>query len=423
VLPVGPATEAAAKPRTRPVHPVWRVLKSLASLRLTVVLFVLSFMLVFLGTLAQVDEGTWSVVSKYFRWWYVWIPFQTLVRFGQTFFGVSKEFVVPGAFPFPGGWTLGGLLLVNLLAAHAVRFRISWKRSGILMLHAGLILMMVGEFITGVFAVEGNLTIRQGGQSDCVEEHKAELAVVDRSDPENDNHVVIPESKLKEGETIRHDLLPFDIEIIRYMPNSIPKDAAESEDNPASNGAGLAIVAEARPVGKGVQSDQKSDMPSAYVLFREKETGKPLGTWLLSRWLGEVNDVPDQQVSVGGKSYSVALRMKRSYKPYTMHLIELTHDTYPGTDTPRNFASLVRLEDKSTGEDREVLISMNEPLRYHGETFYQSQMRDAVGVTVLQVVRNPASTIPYISCVVVGLGMLIHFGIHLIGFLQRKGVL
>src|SRR5262245_1499963 len=63
--------------KTRPVS--WHVmqgLKALASLRLTVALFVLSLLLVFFGTLAQIDFGFWTVINTYFRWFWVWIPFQ-----------------------------------------------------------------------------------------------------------------------------------------------------------------------------------------------------------------------------------------------------------------------------------------------------------------------------------------------------------
>src|SRR5439155_25712135 len=98
-----------------------KILSPLASLRLAVVMFVLAIALVFLGTLAQVDEGIWTVLSKYFRTGIAWIPFQALVRFGQVFLGVSPEAQVSGSFPFPGGWLIGGVLLVNLLAAHALR--------------------------------------------------------------------------------------------------------------------------------------------------------------------------------------------------------------------------------------------------------------------------------------------------------------
>src|SRR5438445_12822164 len=103
-----------------------KILTPLASLRLTVVMFVLAIALVFLGTLAQVDEGIFTVLSKYFRTGIAWIPFQALVRFGQVFLGVSPEAQVSGSFPFPGGWLIGSVLLVNLLAAQPLRCKLPW---------------------------------------------------------------------------------------------------------------------------------------------------------------------------------------------------------------------------------------------------------------------------------------------------------
>src|SRR5258708_2807695 len=107
------------------------LLEALASLKLTVVLFALSLILVFFGTLAQIDGGIWTIVRDYFRSFYVWIPFQLVVQFLNIFFSgvLSDNAQFSGAFLFPGGWTLGGLLLANLLAAHLTRFRLSWKRA------------------------------------------------------------------------------------------------------------------------------------------------------------------------------------------------------------------------------------------------------------------------------------------------------
>ena len=39
---------------------------------------------------------------------------------------------------------------------------------------------------------------------------------------------------------------------------------------------------------------------------------------------------------------------------------------------------------------------------------------------MLQVVRNPGWLLPYLSCTMVTLGMLVHFGIRLAGPLRRK---
>ena len=63
---------------------------------------------------------------------------------------------------------------------------------------------------------------------------------------------------------------------------------------------------------------------------------------------------------------------------------------------------------------------MNHPLRHAGETFYQASFLRGDTGTVLQVVKNPGWLIPYVSCVVVTLGMLIHFGIRMVPALRRS---
>jgi ABC-type transport system involved in cytochrome c biogenesis permease subunit len=101
------------------------VLATLASLRLTVVLFAVSIFLVFVGTLAQKDHDVWFVVDHaYFRVWFAWVEFLTFERLVQIFFK-SVEWNLTGGFYFPGGKLIGIALLVNLAAAHAVRFKIA----------------------------------------------------------------------------------------------------------------------------------------------------------------------------------------------------------------------------------------------------------------------------------------------------------
>jgi hypothetical protein len=101
------------------------------------------------------------------------------------------------------------------------------------------------------------------------------------------------------------------------------------------------------------------------------------------------------------------------------------HELYPGTKIPKNFQSRVRIENERTGENREVDISMNDPLRYQGLTFYQYQMGLAelsanARSSTLQVVRNPSWLAPYFGCILVGAGLVIQFMYHLTGFIRRR---
>jgi hypothetical protein len=408
---------------------LYKALQALASLRVTVALFALSILLVFFGTLAQVDANIWTVVGKYFRSFYVWVPFQIF------FSAFTRNARVGGGFPFPGGWLLGSLLLVNLLAAHAIRFKLSWKRSGIILLHAGLIVIMLGELVTGLFAVEGSMLIYQGQSTNYVmHPRESELAISLAGSGGTTDFAVVPMALLRRTNTpIKSDNLPFDVEVVRYMvncrvcknPNAAPEqlslqygdmpDTPDGTDNPATAGMGAKYyVAVNLPETSGMDQS-KEDQAGAYIRFRDKH-GKDLGTYMFSTLL---QDEP-QYVTVDGKKYDVRLRLKRSYKDYTVHLIEFRHDKYMGTDKPKNFSSHVRLTDPSTGEDQEVIISMNSPLRYGGETFYQQSFLQGDRATILQVVRNPGWLMPYLSCVMVALGMLIHFGFHLQSFLRKR---
>ena len=105
--------------------------------------------------------------------------------------------------------------------------------------------------------------------------------------------------------------------------------------------------------------------------------------------------------------------------------MKFTHERYKGTDIPKNFASRVRVENSQSKEAREVLIYMNTPLRYAGTTFYQAgfdptnDQRERK-VTILQVVENPGWITPYLSCVLVGLGLVTQFLMHLVKFVTKR---
>jgi ABC-type transport system involved in cytochrome c biogenesis permease subunit len=434
IAPLAPARPAPSVLKTGPRLGLLKVLHQLASLRLTVVLFALSIFLVFSGTIAQVDSGIWTVVDKYFRSFYVWIPLQIFV---PQFLFDMRPVVVGGGFPFPGGWLLGSLLLVNLLAAHAVRFKLTWKRSGIIVLHSGLVIMMVSELVTGLFAVEGSMLIYEGKSANFVTHpRETELAIVPEGKGETTDVTVVPMALLRGGAApIKADALPFDVEVLQYMVNSalckqngppefLPSDFASlpiapaSAPNQATEGLGVKLYVAVDQHETGGMEQSKEDQPAAYVRFLHKQTGKDLGTYLMAVLL---EDTP-QYVTVDGKKYDVRLRLKRSYKPYTMRLIKFSHDRYMGTDKPKNFSSLVRLTDPSKSEDREVKIYMNNPLYYGGETFYQQSFLPGDKATILQVVKNPGWPMPYLSFTMVALGLMIHFGIRLTGFLSTAGL-
>src|SRR5207248_2926613 len=177
-----------------------RWLKPIASLRLTVVLLGLSMALVFFGTIAQVDESIHTVLNKYFYTWVSWVPFQIFVRMFEKFELIEKGKTIAGSFPFPGGWVLGTALVFNLLAAHATRFKLDVKRTGIWMIHLGVLVLLLGEFLSSQLKVESRMAIEEGQAASFAEDDReVELAFADSSDPADDQIVSIPGSMLRPG--------------------------------------------------------------------------------------------------------------------------------------------------------------------------------------------------------------------------------
>jgi len=432
-------TVLSERPQPRPVSrsaegvrtggPLWngfvRAIKPLASLRLTVVLLALSMILIFAGTWAQIDADAFVVQKKYFHSFFTWISAQLFLprpKPGQP--GIR------GAVPFPGGYTLIFLLLINLFAAHTIRFKLGWKRVGIFLIHAGLVLLISGEVVTSLFATESQMHIDEGTYANySMDIRTVELAVTDPSPADHDNVVVVPAGRLEHKGTVELPNVPFTIRLDKYFPNAHvlgPAQAREKNVETATfNGNkdfdGMQLGAEELPLVKGTE-DAGVNQPAAYVTVLSKD-GKELGHYLLSAGMGPTSD--SQTVTVDGHDYKLGLRFKRMYQPFTIHLLKFTHDVYTGTDIPKNFASRVRLVDPARHEDREVSLWMNHPLRYAGETFYQSGFKkpeDNGGRngTILQVVRNPGWVMPYVSCTIVAIGMLIHFGMLLVRFLRRR---
>jgi cytochrome c biogenesis protein ResB len=165
--------------------------------------------------------------------------------------------------------------------------------------------------------------------------------------------------------------------------------------------------------------------------------GASTGTWWVSGWLTEgqlvkslrqeadmqlkkLLDTP-QTFTNNNRTFQLAMRPARYYEPYSLQLLKFSFDRYPGTEIPKNFSSRVRVQRPGNGEDREVLIYMNNPLRYGGKTYYQSGYdENDPRVTILQVVRNPGWLTPYLACVLVTLGLSIQFVMHLVNFTRNR---
>ncbi|HXY60714.1 MAG TPA: cytochrome c biogenesis protein ResB [Chthoniobacterales bacterium] len=377
-----------------------KIVDLITSLKLTIVCLAAGMALILAGTLAQVHLGIHEAQQRYFQSWLVWWPAE------------GNGFRIP---IFPGGHLIGAILLINLIAAHAKRFRWTWRKLGIHLTHAGLIIMLAGGLFTDLFAVESHMRLSRGDTRNYSEDQRhMELAVIDTTDNDLDQVTAIPESVLKTNRTIDHWSLPFRIVVRNFYQNASLKISNEGSLRPIANQGPGAMIA-VQPLAPTTAQDER-DVPAAAIEILPKDGGS-LGTWLVSDALGA-----PQTLSCGGRTWMLAMRTARYYKPYSVTLQKFTHEKYAGTEIPKNFASKVTLIDPERNVSRDVLIYMNHPLRYRGETFYQAGFQQDDSATILQVVHNPSFLAPYVACVIVAAGLLVQFGFHLVGFARQKRI-
>lgn len=365
------------------------VLRALTSLQLTIVCLALLMMLVTAATLAQVNMGTTGAVNAYMRSWLVWwdIP--------------NSQWMIP---VFPGGATVGLVLMVNLIAAQLIRLEATWSKAGLWLVHLGLILFVGGEFVSGMFQVESQMAIENGQTVNFIEGRDPEVVVIDATDPAWDEVYALRSDTLEREGTVAVPGTPLTLKIHQFTRNAQLRNRTPFDPpSPATAGVGTAVTMIPAPP---VTADNEVDQGAAFV--EPIAGGKSYGIWLVSQGLGS-----PQSFTHEGRTYQLGMRHRRQYLPYAVTLKKFSHDKYAGTEIPKNFSSLVYLANPRTGEARDVLISMNQPMRYDGKAFYQASFGKGDTLSILQVVENPGWLIPYISCVLVAVGLIVHFTVSL----------
>ena len=530
----------------------WLAMRVIGSLKITVTMFALGTMILFLGTLAQDEETIVDVKKQYFNSWIASVPFDVFMP--QTIWPHKNP--LPYAFAIPGGASVGLILLINLIAAKMTRFamnakggrfaaglfftiagfalvglivvsahlgdglqgeppfsydwlwsgvkasvwglaagalfwcigwnpktsvvrwtiwtltailigisffliytndayripdpglRIVWQltkslivssvlltgllllfgnRGGNVLIHLGVGLLMLGQFIFGDAQREERIAIFEGQRTQVAYElDTVELVFIDKSDPEK-NHVVAFEHPMLQrsfanGKFLSSSELPFEFRVDRWMNNSTREDrkrkAQHSDEDYQLTGVGIGEY-EFKELPKSGGAKSQSNYATAYVTLRSKEDKKAIGSFAVSQLLNDdaiMYKSVYEQTEVAGKTWDYGLRFRRNYKPYSVLLDDVVMEEYTGTSKPKDYSSYVKINDAKGDTLQQGRIWMNNPMRYRGETFYQSGYMNGsmnpygVEQTTLQVVTNAGWLIPYVACVLSGLGMLVHFG-------------
>ena len=364
------------------------IVRFTASYAFAVVILTLMLVLTFVGTLEQVDHGLYEVQKKYF----------------DSAFLVHDLF---GKIPIllPGVYLLMILLFINLVSGAIIRAPKNWRYPGNMIGHIGILILLFGGFVAHHFSINGSMQLYEGQAGNTFSSYYD--WVVDVRHYHDDGTVSvrqIPPYQLKSiraGEERRFvdDTLPFDLTVGGYAKNCTPKPAQGGGFFVSVDGFYLQTLPK--------EGEAEMNVPGAYVTLTEKSGGGSHETivWGLER--------RPFVTKIDGETWSVGMARQTWPLPFSIHLDAFTVEMHPNTGIAKVFLSdVTKIEGRS---HEKIKITMNQPFRYKGYTLFQSSWgpSNAAPGTPLysgfSVVKNPADHWPLYSCIIVGLGMLIHF--------------
>jgi ABC-type transport system involved in cytochrome c biogenesis permease subunit len=364
------------------------------SFGVAVTLLLLLLVLTFAGTLAQGSMSLYDVQARYF---------DALVAVVD---------VGPLSIPLPGAALTLALLAVNLVVGGVIRMRRGSSTFGILVAHLGILLLLGGGLVEALASDKGQMTLHEpatpgvpdaASESDRFESYYDwELVVGEREPDGTRRDHVVPWSRLHdlEGGTLRATTpeLPFDVVVSGWTRNGRPRRAT----TPGTGVEGWVTEA----LEPEHEAERNVPMAAVTLAPRGRSNGPRSLVWGLQAF--------PWAVSVENRTFEVLLRHRSWSLPFSIRLDRFVHETHPGTRIDSRFSSYVTKVEN--GVERDVHITMNEPLRHGGYTFYQSGWgpRDAPPgarhFSTFAVVRNPADRVPIFACLVIAAGLVIHFG-------------
>lgn len=374
-------------------------LRGLSSLGLSCVLLILLGVLTWLGTLEQTRTGLYEVQRKYF---------ESFVLFHDAG-GVS--------IPLPGANLVMCVLFVNLLAGGIVRMRRDASTAGVLVAHLGIVVLLASSFVKLNHSTEGHVTLYEGQRAAHYQSYyRWELAVLEYGADGRALERVVPHAAFEKASldapvAIDCGELPFEVRVTHFFANCspLPKGPMFEVDVPVVDGVFLRE--------KPRDPTAERNIAGAYVEVRERSGATRTGV------LWGAQAAP-WRLELGGRSFALDLRKERYPLGFTLALVDFRKEDHPRMNLPRSFESDV---DVREGEaERALTISMNEPLRTAGLVLYQaswgpSNARPGQALfSTFAVVRNPADQWPLVSCIVISLGLVWHFGRMLARHVRRE---
>jgi hypothetical protein len=409
------AVEINSEPSSKPSKSFGQKLFAIFSgFPLAVILMLILMLQTWLATLEQVDYGLHATLRKYFdpAAWYILGE----LRLPEFMGGIALMI------PMPGGYWVLGLFFINLFLGGIIRARKGWKKTGVLISHSGILLMILSAGVTEMTEERGTMDFFEGESSNVAQdyyEYVVEISERTAGMPK-EVHVVRGENlsdlhgDLAPVRTVRLPELPFDMQFTRYSKNGRVMSV-----NEMATPAGTPAIDGYYIFDKPSAKDAETNIAACYAKVLPRE-GEAMPSFILS---GDA--FHPHTVKIGERVFVFQLRKFLWQMPFTVRLDKATAEYYPNSTKPKRFESMVtRLEN---GSEAKFEIKMNMPMRYEGLTFYQrmmgrenAQVENSRPYSQLEVVRNPADQWPKYALYIVTFGLFVHFVMKFVLYLQKN---
>ncbi len=351
---------------------ITNIVRLLASPALVVYILPWLMILLVIGTISQRYIGLYESERLFFSAWVVWF----------------------GPVPMPGTYPTLGLLALALLAKISCKSKWVKQQAGIIITHIGALLLLFGGLVTAITSEEGYITLAEGQVINTVSDyHQREFAIIKNGKL----LAAIAHNNLYDGLTVRPEGLPFVITIKTYCRHCVPQ--AIEKPLPQYRTIARKLTLLPAPLQKEDEDNMAGVIFSVTGADAEQD-----GIYIV------YEPTPHQPtISIGNDTYMIAMRKTQRPLPFAVKLNKFQKFTHPGTNMAREYQSDITIIE-ANGLQWQHSIRMNEPLRTHGYTLYQSSFIDARGkpLSVLAVVKNHGFIFPYIASLIMAIGLLIH---------------
>ena len=326
--------------------------------------------LVVAGTITQKEMGLYDAVRTYISSFIFWL----------------------GPVPLPGGLSMIALIFLSLVINFLFFSPWSLRKSGIHMTHLGVILLLLGGLVTAVSAKEGFMIIPEGDTVGAMSDYQKRVLIISK-----DNHVLqeISFDTLHKDQIITVD----DIEL--KLLNICENCGAQAPSGRYKNLKGLAENMELTTLPS--DKNPEANFSGLTLEITKSPDRTDQGTYILMEDIPTTPDIDGMEISLTRKAMPL---------PFAVQLTDFRKIDYPGTRKAQEYESDIIIQDGSLSWP--ATISMNKPYRYKGYTFYQSsfEQTEQMELTVLNVVKNQGRFFPYISSLVIFLGLMSHLVIR-----------